>query len=346
MEVEEFYELPISWKGTKFTASVCSTDTVGDLKAIIFSLTNVPIERQKILGLVKGALPSDEVALSSSLEAFRNSSKTLTLIGTPEGQELRKIQDEAPDVSNDLDVDYKGPDGNLTTRTVEQNERRNKRKLHEAVEKLSINIMAEPRPGKKLLVLDLDYTIMDVKMWNDPSAVALDFARPYLKEFLEYVYPYYDIVIWSQTSWRYLEGKLVELGMIGGGEMKCHICFVLDRTPMFSVYSTRHNKPFKHEVKALDIIWKKFPEHFSPDRTIHVDDLGRNFAMNPKQGLKISAFKNARQNVDDRELLYLAKYLLLISGNESFNGLDHNLWRVQQGMLPEGIEDPVLKHAR
>ena len=34
---------------------------VFDLKAALFSLTNVPPERQKILGLVKGKLPPDEV---------------------------------------------------------------------------------------------------------------------------------------------------------------------------------------------------------------------------------------------------------------------------------------------
>lgn len=38
--------------------------------------------------------------------------------------------------------------------------RRNARKLLEAVNKLNVNIMNEPRPGKKLLVLDLDYTIL------------------------------------------------------------------------------------------------------------------------------------------------------------------------------------------
>lgn len=30
------------------------------------------------------------------------------------------------------------------------------------------------------------------------------------------VYPFYDIVIWSQTSWMWLESKLVELGVLGG----------------------------------------------------------------------------------------------------------------------------------
>lgn len=37
---------------------------------------------------------------------------------------------------------------------------RNARKLLECVNKLQINIMNPPRKGKKLMVLDLDYTIL------------------------------------------------------------------------------------------------------------------------------------------------------------------------------------------
>jgi hypothetical protein len=54
----------------------------------------------------------------------------------------------------------------------------------------------------------------------------------------------------SQTSWMWLESKLIELGMVGDESKKYKISFVLDRGPMFSVYSMRHNKPFKHEVKV------------------------------------------------------------------------------------------------
>lgn len=48
------------------------------------------------------------------------------------------------------------------------------------------------------------------------------------------VYPHYDIVIWSQTHWRWLESKLVELGVLGGARAY-KICFVSDRTTMFPV---------------------------------------------------------------------------------------------------------------
>jgi hypothetical protein len=52
------------------------------------------------------------------------------------------------------------------------------------------------------------------------------------------VYPHYDIVIWSQTHWSWLETKLVELGVIGGPR-NYKVCFVADRTTMFPVRQTR-----------------------------------------------------------------------------------------------------------
>lgn len=40
--------------------------------------------------------------------------------------------------------------------------------------------------------------------------------------------------------------------MVGDESKQYKISFVLDRHPMFSVWSTRHGKPFKHEVKVSD----------------------------------------------------------------------------------------------
>ena len=86
------------------------------------------------------------------------------------------------------------------------------------------------------------------------------------------VYQDYDIVIWSQTHWRWLETKLVELGILGG-DANYKICFVLDRLPMFPVcLSTKaiaysqifamksDGSLYKHEVKPLDYIYHTFPQ--------------------------------------------------------------------------------------
>ena len=79
--------------------------------------------------------------------------------------------------------------------------------------------------------------------------------------------------------------------------------------------------------------------------TIHVDDLvssilfflrryepreffqGRNFALNPRQGLKISAFKDAHtpRAMADRELDDLAKYLLHVASIEDMETLNHKV---------------------
>lgn len=59
---------------------------VYDLKAALLSLTNVPPERQKILGLVKGSLPPDQERLGNLNLA---KVKKFTLIGQPEGQEVQ-----------------------------------------------------------------------------------------------------------------------------------------------------------------------------------------------------------------------------------------------------------------
>ncbi|KAF8844427.1 HAD IIID h [Paxillus ammoniavirescens] len=321
--METWTSLSFTWAGKSFDLELAASDRVFDLKACLMSLTSVPPERQKILGLVKGKLPPDQARIS---DLKINAGRKFTLIGTPAGDEIKDPSqlEFLPDVVNDLDVDVAE---NPQAAAAYKNDQRNIRKVKEATAKLHINIINPLRDGKRLLVLDIDYTILDTKPLTSGSLPPAECARPHLHEFLEAIYPHYDICIWSQTSWIWLETKLVELGMIGSTR-NYQISFVLDKTCMFTVFTERNGQPYTHSVKALQIIWNHFPR-FSPKNTIHVDDLSRNFALNPPEGLKIHAFKNAHteQARGDRELAKLERYLIHIALVSDFRTLKHKDWK-------------------
>ncbi|KAG7448212.1 HAD subfamily IIID h [Guyanagaster necrorhizus] len=329
--VETWISLQFTWSGRSFSLDIADTDTVYDLKGYLHSQTLVPPERQKILGLVKGKLPPDQVRITDLKLA---SGKKFSLVGTPEGGEIKdpSALEALPDIVNDFDLDMLFMD--FTARNRYLTDPRNVRKVKEYTSKTRINIIHPVRPGKKLLVLDIDYTILDTKPLLSGSLPPAECARPGLHEFLEAIYPFYDICIWSQTSWIWLETKMVELGMVGGNR-NYQISFVLDKTSMFTVFSQRDNKPWRHSVKPLQIIWNLIPQ-FGPRNTIHIDDLSRNFALNPGQGLKIQAFKNAhtQEAVMDRELEKLGRYMLSIANVEDFRTLEHNYWKDVVKKLP------------
>lgn len=84
---------------------------------------------------------------------------------------------------------------------------------------------------------------------------------------------------------------------------------------------------FVLQVKPLAVIWGKFPDLYSNKNTIMFDDIRRNFLLNPQNGLRIRAFREAHLNRDkDRELLYLAQYLKDIALLEDLSHLNHRHW--------------------
>ncbi|KAF7979551.1 hypothetical protein HWV62_41816 [Athelia sp. TMB] len=247
---ERWIQLVFAWAGKTFELEIAESDRVYDLKAALHSLTEVPPERQKILGLVKGKLPPDQARVAD-LKLVPG--KKFNLVGTPQGSEIKDPSqlEFLPDVLNDLDVDFSK---NLAAAAAYKNDKRNIRKVKEATEKLKIDIITPLREGKKLLVLDIDYTILDTKPLTSGALPPAECARPGLHEFLEGI---------------------------------------------------------------------------SAKNTIHVDDLSRNFALNPKEGLKIHAFKDAHTPAatQDRELEKLTRYMVHIASVDDFRILQHNEWK-------------------
>jgi len=321
------------------------TTNIAQVKDMLSEKTNVLPKRQKLIGLVTltKAKVTDEVLLSSLKPKSKALTKTaddgsiksvkhnFILMGTAEKDIFvdPDDHDNLPEVVDDFDLDFNaGSQEWLAHVATGQN-------LKKFTESTAVNIIHEPRKGKPLMVLDLDHTLLDFSRKSIEQASTADriaevngdgntvaaatstnstqetierMKRPFMDEFLAKAYQSYDLVVWSQTSWRWLETKLIELGMLANPRYR--FCFVLDKTSMFAVTSTsRSGKKVKHYVKPLKIIWNKFPGIWGPHNTVHLDDLSRNFALNPCNGLKVSAFYRKKQGKRDVELNGLARYL-------------------------------------
>ena len=310
-------------------ANLAPATTIAQIKDSISEKTNVLPKRQKLIGLttLSKQKVTDDVFLSElkpkstpkiNQDGVLEVKHTFILMGTPEEQIFVDPDDVVglPEVVDDFDLDFNaGSEEWLAHVATGQN-------LKKFTESTAIHIMHDPRPGKPLMVLDLDHTLLDFSRksieqasTNDRSNgtnSALDkiekMKRPFMDEFLARAYQYYDLVVWSQTSWRWLETKLIELGMVTNTRYK--FCFVLDKTSMFGITSTsRGGKRVKHSVKPLQIIWNKFP-NWGPHNTVHLDDLSRNFALNLENSLKVMAYyRKKKSGKKDAELVGLATYL-------------------------------------
>mmetsp|Transcript_15888 Transcript_15888/g.33607 ORF Transcript_15888/g.33607 Transcript_15888/m.33607 type:complete len:394 (+) Transcript_15888:234-1415(+) len=342
------------------------SSNVGDVKELLREKTGILPKRQKLIGLKRGggggggSTVGDDTPLSdlkskggngNSSEGAAGVVHQFILMGTPEEKIFvdPSKKTDLPDIIDDFDLDFNaGSDEWIQHKAKEDN-------LQKFTQSTQVHIINPPRRSsnnthKPLLVLDLDHTLLDfssktlrengasaMDIGQSDDAVANQLKRPYMDEFLTWTYKYYDLVVWSQTSWRWLEVKLTELGMLTHPGYK--FCFVLDKTSMFQIVSTnRSGKKVTHHVKPLQIIWSKFP-HWNSHNTVHLDDLARNFALNLGSGLKCTAYyhkkkkkRNAAGGSNDEELLGLGRFLELLATNEEvkdsgFDDVDFQYWQ-------------------
>ncbi|KAK2572364.1 Ubiquitin-like domain-containing CTD phosphatase 1 [Acropora cervicornis] len=290
----------VKWSGKEYVLEdVPLHETVRYLKNLIKEKTGVLPERQKLLGLkCKGKNAEDDVRLSA---LNLKPSNKIMMMGTREENLAEVIAPSDEVVNNQVVNDFDIEEDEIQI----ENKEENLAKINKRVSDYKVEIHNPPRSGKKLLVLDVDYTIFVIGILDHRSVAetGAELMRPYLHDFLATSYEYYDIAIWYNPNFK--------------------ICFLLDSGAMITVLSPKYGLI---ETKPLGVIWGKFEEYNSKN-TIMFDDLRRNFLMNPQNGLKIRPFREAHKNRQkDTELLKLAKYLKRIARLDDLSGLNHKYW--------------------
>ncbi|KAI9499860.1 hypothetical protein GGI25_003888 [Coemansia spiralis] len=295
----ESLALEVFWKGTEqHSLRVSKHATILSVKVLIEELTGVDVEGQKLLGLVKGILPKDTCTLANL--GIRSGTR-VRLVGTRAAERLQPQSDN---------VDFNG-------RVVVSQDHVDRLDL--IVRTAEIRIINEPRAMRKLAVLDLDYTLLDC---SRRSGNVVEMARPGLHEFLTAIYPHYDLIVWSQTKWFYVESKITMMGMLT--HPRYRLVAALDISTMVWVDMAKRGVVSKRQVKPLEFIWRRFPENYGPHNTVHVDDLRSNFALNRQNGLRVSQFRGDK--TADTELYRLADYMVRIAKLPSLESLDHSKW--------------------
>ncbi|XP_041768833.1 ubiquitin-like domain-containing CTD phosphatase 1 [Anopheles merus] len=306
--------LIIKWSGKEFPIEdLTEHDTVAVLRHEICKKTQVRPERQKLLNLkYKGKPVTDDVRLGAM--DLKPNFKVM-MVGSLESdiKEASSRPEDVGSVVNDFDNEEED-------NVAFENKEVYLAKINKRIKDYTIKELNPPREGKRLLVLDIDYTIFDHRSAAENGT---ELMRPYLHEFLTSAYQDYDIAIWSATSMRWIVEKMKLLGVTDEAR-EYKLVFMLDDAAMITVLCPLRGVI---EVKPLGVIWGKYSQ-YSSKNTIMFDDLRRNFLMNPKSGLRIKPFSEAHLNRHkDKELVKLAKYLKAIAEHcDDFDTLNHRRW--------------------
>jgi ubiquitin-like domain-containing CTD phosphatase 1 len=172
---EDAVNLTVKWAGKEYPIDNLSmASTVIDLKAAIQVKTNVLPGRQKLLNLrFKGKAPSDDQILATL--SLKNGAKIM-MVGSVEQaiQDVNEIPTDLPTVINDFEEET------VQKMAIEHREEY-LAKVANRVANYEVKILNALRDGKKLLVLDIDYTLFDHR---SPAETGAELMRPHLHDFL------------------------------------------------------------------------------------------------------------------------------------------------------------------
>jgi ubiquitin-like domain-containing CTD phosphatase 1 len=325
--------LPLKWRADAFDVVLPPSSTVADAKAAVATRTGVPAATVKLVGLktVAGALASDATLLADVAPA-RPGARFMVL-GTPAAAAaaLATAAEAAPALADESEGEEDGAadDGDVDPRVCPDAQA----KLARRIDAFTLTLRRPLRVDKRLLVLDIDYTLFDL---NSTAETPAELARPHLHAFLAAAHEHYEIVIWSATNMKWVEVKMEELGCADHPAFSL-ACY-LDHRAMVTVRTARHGV---FNAKPLPLLWAKLAAasggvaHWGPHNTLMLDDLKRNYVFNPECGLVIKPYKRAAtsRHTDD-ELARLAEYVTAIARLPTFEGLVHRRW--EKWMRREG----------
>lgn len=86
------------------------------------------------------------------------------------------------------------------------------------------------------------------------------------------------------------------------------------------------------QVKPLGVIWGKYSEFYSKRNTIMFDDIGRNFLMNPQNGLKVS-YGETSIDLIDRVIICFNRGCWRRARIGDWHLLPFEVWKVQPTAL-------------
>ena len=145
----------VKWAGKEYNIDDIDTamDTVMDLKVKIMDKTGVRPERQKLLNLkAKGKAATDDMKIGTL--GLKTNFK-LMMMGSLEETiaETQSKPENLPEVINDFDIEEE--------EVAIQDREFNLEKIEKRVRDYEVKVINPSREGKKLLVLDIDYTLFD-----------------------------------------------------------------------------------------------------------------------------------------------------------------------------------------
>ena len=162
-------------------------------------------------------------------------------------------------------------------------------------------------PERKLLVLDLDYTLY----YPSETPIVADFCvvadgvsvwikkRPYLNQFLSYAVENYDLMVWSASSRKYIDQVVSHL---------------LPDVPLVYIYSSERcttkwnqfsDEPHPYVIKDMKKVWRR-NNPYTKKNTLVLDDTPKTYLRNYGNAIPIDGYIGGN---NDTELLRMIEVL-------------------------------------